>query len=604
MRYKIVASEGYLTIKEAAELMECNPSSVRKLIANGTIKGVRVRNFAYEIPRQSIEGLKFVKARLTPKGMLSLRKAAQLLNVTSYGMQKILNEGRLPAIDLDGSGAGRRRLVYEADVLALAAERSCMTQLEKLQRVYFVGIGGIGMSSLARYFVQAGMAVAGYDRSPSSITQALSEIGVRVHFDDDVALIPPEFLNPEGTLLVYTPAIPAEHSELQHLRSLGLMPLKRAQVLGIIARRHRTLGVAGTHGKTTTSTMLGHLLGQSSMGCSALVGGISKNFGSNLLLADRGHKLMVVEADEFDRSFLSLSPSLAIITSTDPDHLDIYGTHQRMLEAFEQFTARIEPGGILIIKHGLCLQPSLAPKVRTITYGLNEQADVHPINVELHNGLYRFDLHTPQGDVSQLLLGVPGLHNLENATAAAAAALLMGLKPDELRRGLSTFAGVVRRFDVHYRSERAAYIDDYAHHPDEIRATVRSLREAFPGRRLTGVFQPHLYSRTRDFARDFALALDALDQAYLLDIYPARELPIEGVSSCSIAELMQHPAPVLSRTELLEQLRTKPLDVLVTMGAGDIDRLAPELTTLLEQRFGPNQAEQQQEPTRYTTQQE
>ncbi|MBQ9471443.1 MAG: UDP-N-acetylmuramate--L-alanine ligase [Bacteroidales bacterium] len=468
-----------------------------------------------------------------------------------------------------------------------------------MQRVYFVGIGGIGMSALARYFAHAGLSVAGYDRTPSPITQTLTELGIRVHFDDDVTLIPPEFLDPKGTMLVYTPAIPAEHSELRHLRSCGHNPLKRAQVLGLISSKHRTLGVAGTHGKTTTSTMLAHLLGQSALGCDALVGGIAKNFGSNLLLADRGHGLLVVEADEFDRSFLTLSPHLAIITSTAPDHLDVYGSHQHVLEAFEQYAARIEPNGILLLKHGLSLNPTLAQGVSTITYGLTEQADAHPRNIALRNGLYSFDLHTPQDVITQLQLGIPARHNLENAIAASAAALLMGLQPDELRRGLASFAGVERRFDVHYRSERAVYLDDYAHHPDEIRATVQSLREAFPGRHLTGVFQPHLYSRTRDFAQGFAQALDGLDQAYLLDIYPARELPIEGVSAHSIAKLMRKPAPVLDRTALLDAMRNSPLDVLATMGAGDIDRMASALTALFERRFGPNEAKLQQERTHY-----
>lgn len=464
--------------------------------------------------------------------------------------------------------------------------------LNNAKRVYFVGIGGIGMSALARYFVQAGLSVAGYDRTPSDITRALEQLGVAIHYDDNTALIPAEYLSPDGTLVVYTPAIPANHSELNLFRQGGYTLLKRAQVLGAISRQHKTLGVAGTHGKTSTSTMLAHILGQSAMGCDALVGGLSKNFGSNLLLANRGANLLVVEADEFDRSFLTLAPHLAVVTSTAPDHLDIYGTPEAFYEAFEQYAARIEPNGFLVKRYGLDFNPQMADGVRTLTYGMETEADVHPINIELHNGLYHFDLHTPQGVISNLQLGIPGLYNLENALAASAAALSVGVQPDELRTGLASFAGVVRRFDMRYRSPKAVYIDDYAHHPDEICATVASLRQAFPGRKITGIFQPHLYTRTRDFAEGFAQALDGLDQAYLLDIYPAREEPIPGITAQTIANLMQRPAPVLSREALLKTLGQQSIDVLATMGAGDIDRMVPTLVQLLEQRFGPNTANQ------------
>ena len=460
--------------------------------------------------------------------------------------------------------------------------------LKNAKRVYFVGIGGIGMSALARYFVQAGLSVAGYDRTPSDITHALEQVGVDIHYEDNTALIPAEYTNPDGTLVVYTPAIAASHTELNLFRQGGYTLLKRAQVLGAISRQHKTLGVAGTHGKTSTSTMLAHILGQSAMGCDALVGGLSKNFGSNLLLANRGANLLVVEADEFDRSFLTLTPHLAVVTSTAPDHLDIYGTPEMVYEAFEQYAARIEPNGFLVKRYGLDFAPSMANGVRTLTYGMEVEADIHPSNISLHNGLYHFDLNTPQGIISNLQLGIPGLYNLENAMAAAAAALSVGIQHNELRRGLASFTGVVRRFDMRYRSNRAVYIDDYAHHPDEIRATVESLRQTFPGRAITGIFQPHLYTRTRDFAQGFAQALDRLDRAYLLDIYPAREEPIPGITAHSIANLMQRPASVLSRQELLQKLAHEPIDVLTTMGAGDIDRLVAQIANLLEQRFGTN----------------
>lgn len=456
--------------------------------------------------------------------------------------------------------------------------------LAEVKRVYFVGIGGIGMSALARYFMHKELPVAGYDRVASDITRSLEQQGSHIHYTDSISSIPPEFLNSQGTLVIYTPAVPPTHTELSYFRANGFNLMKRAQVLGLIASGYRTLAVAGTHGKTTTSTLLAHLL-STELGCDAFLGGISRNFESNLVLADRGNNLMVVEADEYDRSFLQLYPELAIITSVDADHLDIYGTHEAVIDAFRQFTSQIKPNGTLVVKQELAFQPRLATGVKLLTYGFTPECDYYPINIRIDNGLYGFTLVTPNGSIENLELGVPGRYNLENAIAASAAALALGLSVQVLSKGLLTFRGVQRRFDVRFRGAKSIYIDDYAHHPKEIEALIRSVRDVFPGRHITGIFQPHLYSRTRDFADGFAAALDMLDQAVITEIYPARELPIEGVSSATIIGLMQNPNVLfLQKMQVLAWLKDNKVDVLLTMGAGDIDRLVNDIAAVLAEK--------------------
>lgn len=458
-----------------------------------------------------------------------------------------------------------------------------MNYIVDIKRVYFVGIGGIGMSAIAQYFLSIGKQVAGYDRTPSQITDKLQSLGVQIHFSDDINLVPDSFKLAEQTLVIYTPAIPANHTELNYFKNNGFNLVKRSQALGVIAQPHLTVGVAGTHGKTSTSTMLAHILGQSSFGCNAFLGGISKNYSSNLVLSDKGKNLLVVEADEFDRSFLTLNPYLAVVTSIDADHLDIYGTYEHVIEAFNQYAKQIKPNGFFVKSYELDFNPALAQGVKVVTYGFNLNADVHAINVEIVNGFYHFDAVTPTHSICGIELGVPGRYNLQNALAAIASSVLLGVADDEIRQSLKSFSGVVRRFDVRYRGHHSIYIDDYAHHPNEILAMIDSARHNYPGRKIVGIFQPHLYTRTRDFAADFAAALDKLDVPILLDIYPARELPIEGVSTNSILSLMKNANRVLmSKEQVLKYVETQNIDVLLTMGAGDIDRLVPQIAGILE----------------------
>lgn len=459
-------------------------------------------------------------------------------------------------------------------------------KFDTVKRVYFVGIGGIGMSALARYFAKQGKVVCGYDRTQSSLTLELEQEGINIHYVDDINLISRDFRGDvEGTLVVYTPAVPKNHSELNYFIDNKYTVVKRAQALGVIAGVKKTLGVAGTHGKTTTSTLLAHLLCKSDIGCDAFLGGIAKNFNSNLVVGNRSSNLLVVEADEFDRSFLSLYPHLAIITSVDADHLDIYGNHNEVLDAFGAFAGQIEENGFLVIKRGLEFTPSLKEGVKKYTYSLVDKADFSISKLNIKDGFYHFNLITPNGEVNDLMLGVPGLYNVENAIVASAAAILMGVKPEELRTGLSSFTGVVRRFDVQYRGKKAVYIDDYAHHPEELRAAITSVKDLYKGRKVTGVFQPHLFTRTRDFTKEFAQSLDLLDEIILLDIYPAREEPIPGVTSSSILNLMKNPNRRLcSKEALLEIVKKEDIDILMTMGAGDIDRLVPNIVEILTDR--------------------
>lgn len=459
-------------------------------------------------------------------------------------------------------------------------------ELEKIQRVYFVGIGGIGMSALARYFAHMGKSVAGYDASSTPLTAELIAEGIDVHFNDDRNSIPSSFRNKtDETLVVYTPAVSEKNHELQFFRDNGFNVVKRAKALGVISKSFCTLAVAGTHGKTTTSTMVAHLLCQTPQGCDAFLGGVSKNFASNLVLKDSGSNRLVVEADEFDRSFLHIDPNLAIITSIDADHLDIYGSHSEVVKAFELFVGNIKPGGVLLVKKGLEKISSNRNDIKVYTYSLENESDFFAESLKPEDGFYSFNLVTPFGNVDNLKMGVLGKYNVENAIAASAAAMIWGIDIEHLRDGIATFQGVTRRFEVKYSGKNCIYIDDYAHHPEELKAAIGSARSIFPGRKITGVFQPHLYTRTRDFATEFAQSLSMLDELLLLDIYPAREEPIQGVTSNIIFdEVVIDNKIICAYNETINTLNNIDIDVLLTLGAGNIDRLADDIVTLLKNR--------------------
>ena len=471
------------------------------------------------------------------------------------------------------------------------------TDINKITSVYFIGAGGIGMSALIRYFLAKGKKVAGYDRTPSALTEQLVEEGAAIHYTEDVTLIPDDFRDKNKTCVVYTPAVPSSHEELVYFREQGFTILKRSQILGLITTAARSLCVAGTHGKTTTSSMTAHLLKQSHVDCNAFLGGILKNYQSNLLLSNH-NDIVVIEADEYDRSFHFLTPYMAVVTSADPDHLDIYGTPQGYRESFEKFTSLIRTGGALIMKKGIELTPSLQPDVRLFTYSItDESADFYATNIRIGNGEIFFDFVAP-GDcvpdtqtggavresilIPDVQLGVPVRTNIENGVAAMALALLNGVTPDEIRAAMKTFAGAQRRFDFQVKTDRLVYIDDYAHHPQELISCIQSVKELYKGRRVTGVFQPHLYTRTRDFANEFASALSLLDRLILLDIYPAREEPIPGVTSEMVLNKATIRDKMLCKKEdLVARLEKETIDVLVTFGAGDIDRLVEPVRTML-----------------------
>lgn len=454
-----------------------------------------------------------------------------------------------------------------------------MMQVEEVKQVWLVGIGGIGMSALARYFHREGKPVAGYDRRPSGVTEALESEGISVFFDSSPDCIAPVFRAPRHTLVIYTPAVEQEQEQLVWFRKQGFEVLKRAQVLGMLSARKEAVCIAGTHGKTTISTLTAHLFRQSKVGCTAFLGGISKNYRSNFLW-DEQSPYVVLEADEFDRSFLWLSPSLALISAVDADHLDIYGSHQEVEKAFAAFARRVKPNGVLVMKQGLRVQDGGKTDVKVLTYALEDaSADYYAVELSLEDGLYCFSLQTPGGLIPDLKMGIPGLLNVENAIGAMALALNAGVEAEEIRAALSDFKGIARRFDLHVSSPGLVYIDDYAHHPEEIRATLSSVRALYPGFRLCGVFQPHLYTRTRDFAEGFAESLALLDELFLMDIYPARELPLPGVSAQTIGELIREvPVGYVGPEDLPEVLQpgAQPT-VVLTMGAGDIDRLVPRI---------------------------
>ena len=455
--------------------------------------------------------------------------------------------------------------------------------IDTLQSVYFIGAGGIGMSALERYFLSRGMVVAGYDRTPSELTSHLIEEGAQIHFEENVELIPQACKDPSTTMVVYTPAIPATHKELLYFVERGFDIHKRAQVLGAITRSSRGLCVAGTHSKTTTSTMTAHLLHQSHVGCTAFLGGISQNYGTNLLLSKESD-LVVIEADEFDRSFHYLSPYMAVVTATDPDHLDIYGTKEAYLESFRKFTTLIQPGGCLILHEGLEMRPDVPGGVRTYTYA-RESGDFHAENIRIGGGEILFDFVSPMETVRDIRLGVPVSINIDNGIAALALAQLNGVTPEELRAGMASYRGVERRFDFKIRTPERAFLTDYAHHPAEIRQSALSIRELYKDKKITALFQPHLYTRTRDFYADFARSLSLFDEVILTEIYPARELPIEGVTSQLIYDRL---APGVEKTlcrkaDVPALIRAKRPEVLVLLGAGDLDIYVPELCEILNE---------------------
>ncbi|MBL4653203.1 MAG: UDP-N-acetylmuramate--L-alanine ligase [Flavobacteriales bacterium] len=437
--------------------------------------------------------------------------------------------------------------------------------LEKINKVYFLGVGGIGMSALARYFNSLGKEVLGYDKSETVLTNQLEKEGIEVHYTDSPSRIPADV-----DLVVYTPAIPSDLEEYKHCWGKGYVMKKRSEVLGMITDDSFTLAVAGTHGKTTTSSILAHLLKQS-VGCNAFLGGISKNYNSNVLFTENA-KNTVVEADEYDRSFLTLHPNMAIITSMDADHLDIYGDHSKLLESFELFSSQIRAGGALILNKKL--EDKLSPSCDVITYSITEKADYYLDNIEIIDGNYVFSVQAQSGLISDIKFGLPGRHNVENAIAAVAVADQLKVSHQEIKSALESFKGIKRRFEYIIKQHDLVYIDDYAHHPEELKATISSVKELYPENKITGVFQPHLYSRTRDFSDEFAKSLDLLDEVILLDIYPAREQPIEGVTSEMLLRKVTIKNKMVStKTELVAELKQRKLEVLLTMGAGDIDKL-------------------------------
>ena len=458
-------------------------------------------------------------------------------------------------------------------------------ELKDIKAVYFVGAGGIGMSAIARYFLHRGVVVAGYDKTPSALTEQLEREGMLIHYDENIDEVPHACRNRESTLVIYTPAIPADHKELAHFREKGFDVEKRAQVLGMLTRTHKGLCVAGTHGKTTTSAMCAHIMHQSHVDCNAFLGGITKNYSSNYILSKESD-YVVIEADEFDRSFHWLRPWMSVITSADPDHLDIYGTKEAYLESFAHYTELIQPGGALIIHTGLEVRPRLQDGVSTYTYGRGE-GDFHAENVVVDNGEITFDFISPVECVPGIRLGQPVPVNIENGIAAMAMAQLSGCTAEELKYGMRTFRGVDRRFDFKIKTDRIVLLSDYAHHPKEIRQSAMSIRELYKDKRITAIFQPHLYSRTRDFYKDFAESLSMLDEVVLCDIYPAREEPIPGVTSQLIYDNLAPGVKkaMIHKEDVPAYVRQGDFEVLVVLGAGDLDNYVPEIGKILSEKY-------------------
>ncbi|MCI5681196.1 MAG: UDP-N-acetylmuramate--L-alanine ligase [Paludibacteraceae bacterium] len=462
-----------------------------------------------------------------------------------------------------------------------------MFDIKNLQTVYFLGIGGIGMSALARYYHSRGFHVLGYDHTASHLTHDLETEGMQITYFDDVDALSALDIDPVHTLVVRTPAVPEDTAIFTYFRNNGYTILKRAEVLGMVTKQMKALCVAGTHGKTTTSTILAHLMYQSEIGTNAFLGGISNNYGTNILL-QKDSNYVVVEADEYDRSFHHLTPYMSVITAVDPDHLDVYGTPEAYRESFEYYTSLIQSA--LIIKKGLNITPRLKQGAKLYTYSATEEADFYADNIRVDKGNIYFDFHTPTDSLLDLRLGVPVWVNIENSVAAMAVAWLNGVSKEELRLGLLSYSGVYRRFNIHVNNDRVAYVDDYAHHPTEIQTSIDSVRRLFPDRHFIGIFQPHLYTRTRDFADDFARVLSTLDEVVLLPIYPARELPILGVTSdMLLSKINCLKKALVEKADLVQFMQSKMLSetqpvVVMTIGAGDIDRLVPDLAKALSHK--------------------
>ena len=457
-------------------------------------------------------------------------------------------------------------------------------ELKDIKAVYFVGAGGIGMSAIARYFMSKGLVVAGYDKTPSALTHQMEKEGMLIHYDENVDEIPHACRDKASCLIIYTPAIPATHKELCYFRENGFEIQKRAQVLGTLTRTHKGLCVAGTHAKTTTSTMCAHIMHQSHVDCNAFLGGISKNYGTNYILSDSSD-YVVIEADEFDRSFHWLRPWMSVITSTDPDHLDIYGTKEAYLESFRHYTELIQPGGALIIHTNLEMEANVQEGVKTYTYS-RDAGDFHAENIIIENGEITFDFISPVECIKGIQLGQPVPINIENGVAAMAMAQLNGCTADELKFGMKTYHGVDRRFDFKIRNDRHVYLSDYAHHPQEILQSAKSLKELYANRKITAIFQPHLYSRTHDFYKEFAEALSHFDEVILTEIYPARELPMEGVTSQLIFDNLKAGVEksMIQKDDVLELVKNRDFDVLITLGAGDLDNYAPQITRIIKEK--------------------
>lgn len=471
-----------------------------------------------------------------------------------------------------------------------------MVSLSNITHVYFIGIGGIGMSALARYFNAQGKQVSGYDKTRTKLTDELVAEGIDIHFEDNIDIVDPAIRNASSgseksrVLIVITPAVPKDHAELVYFSQTEFNILKRSEVLGEITRQANTIAVAGTHGKTTTSSLTAHILRSSGMDISAFLGGVTQNYNTNLLLSSSlknaendSNEIVVVEADEYDRSFLTLHPAIAVITSVDADHLDIYGSKEFVEESYLLFSQQVSD--TLIVKKSIAAKFSES-KAETITYAVNDNADYSAKNIEIKDGQYVYDIHTPAGVIERVTIGLPGLHNVENSIAATAVARKMGANDKAIRNALASFRGVKRRFDYQVKTKNLVYIDDYAHHPEELKACINSVRQLYPGKKITGIFQPHLYSRTRDFAKEFAESLSLLDELLLMEIYPARELPIQGVSSeMLLKDVKCKSKRVVQKDDLLNEIRNTEVEVLLTLGAGDIDTFVEPIKAELESRI-------------------
>lgn len=457
-------------------------------------------------------------------------------------------------------------------------------ELKDIKAVYFIGAGGIGMSAIARYFIHKGLVVAGYDKTPTTLTRQLEKEGMLIHYEENLDEIPQACRNKNTCLVIYTPAIPANHKELIYFRENGFEIEKRAQVLGRLTQAHKGLCVAGTHGKTSTSTMCAHIMHQSHVDCNAFLGGISKNYGTNYILSGSSD-FVVIEADEFDRSFHWLRPWMSVITSTDPDHLDIYGTKEAYLESFRHYSTLIQPGGALILHKNLEMKQDVAEGVKIYEYSLNE-GDFHAENIEIKNGRITFDFISPIENISHVELGQPIPINIENGVAAMAMAQLNGCTAEELKYGMKTFGGVDRRFDFKVKNDKHVFLSDYAHHPKEIFQSAKSMKELYHDRRITAIFQPHLYTRTRDFYKEFADALSQLDEVILCDIYPAREQPIPGITSQLIYDNLKPgiAKQMIHKEEVLDFVKNRDFDVLIVLGAGDLDSYVPQIAKLIESK--------------------